>query len=123
MNIIKGTYELNDGKLEDCAKRECMEEAGIDVEIIEVHSVMFFNNDDKLKIQYNFIAKPIGYNISLPNERNIAIESENIQAVKWVTPEEIKQLSASDFVADYTLGVLESWLDSKALYPLDIFRY
>ena len=119
-NMIKGSYELSDGNLIECAKRECLEEAGIEVQILGIHNMMFFRKQDKLKIQYNFVAKPMSKDVSLPNSRGVMIEGENIQAVEWIEPEKITQMKPTEFVADYTLGILQSWINTKKIYPLDI---
>lgn len=122
-NIIKGTYEdIIDEKIVDCAIRECKEESGLDVEIIGVQKIMFFHKKDKLKIQINFIAKPLNDLVSLPHERNIDIEGENIQLLKWMKPEDIKLLKTEDFVAGYTLSILLDWIENRKIVFLDILN-
>jgi ADP-ribose pyrophosphatase YjhB (NUDIX family) len=122
-NIVKGTYEITDGRIEECAKRECREEVGLDVGILGIHSIMFFRQKNGLKIQCNFIAKPLNKNVTLPRNRNVMIKGEDIQVLKWMKPKDIALLKPNDFVANYTLSIIKSWFDTKKIHPLDLFQY
>jgi ADP-ribose pyrophosphatase YjhB (NUDIX family) len=123
-NIIKGTFESSSERIEECAKRECLEEVGLEVEILGIHNIIFFpKTDNKLKIQYNFVARAKNDSASLPKERNAQIEGEDIQELKWIKMDEIDGLKSEDFVADYTLSILKSWIKTKNIYPADMFEY
>ncbi|MFA7243837.1 MAG: NUDIX hydrolase [Patescibacteria group bacterium] len=122
LNIIKGTFDKPHESIIDCAKRECLEEAGLEVEFLGVLNILTMQSRGKLKIQFNFVARANTDKVSLPKERGLHIEGENIIGESWFTNDQIADLEPKDFVADYTLRIIREWIENGKVYSLNILE-
>jgi ADP-ribose pyrophosphatase YjhB (NUDIX family) len=118
-NTIKGSFDQENETVEECTKREIFEESGLKASSLKLAKIYTFNNGDKFKIQFNFVAKVTGTE-SLPISRGINIDGENISELRWFSENEIKSMRKTDFVADYTQKVLTDWIDGKETVDISI---
>ncbi|PIR04946.1 MAG: hypothetical protein COV57_01770 [Candidatus Liptonbacteria bacterium CG11_big_fil_rev_8_21_14_0_20_35_14] len=113
-NIIKGTYGDNGSEtLIEAAKRECLEEAGIEVDIKNLINISLVNSEEDIKIQFNFLGVIKGEKITLAPINDQISRLENITDIKWFSKEEIKNMSKESFISNRTFEVLNSWIKGE----------
>lgn len=118
-NIIKGTYGDNgDESIFDAAKRECLEEASIKVDLLNALGTYISKEKDKVRIQPNFIARVISGVPSVPNSEKQALRNESIQELKWFNRKELGDLKADDFASNRAYELVKDWMSGKE-YPLE----
>ncbi|MBU1046533.1 NUDIX hydrolase [Patescibacteria group bacterium] len=120
-NIIKGTYDKLNENIFETAKRECFEEISVNVELINSLGVFFSKTDEKIRIQFNFLAKIIEGEPKLPTKEIQTNNNESIIEYKWFTQEELKKMKSNEFVSNRTYSVINNWLKNK-IYPLGIIQ-
>lgn len=121
-NIIKGTYGDNGSEtIFEAAKRECREEASIEVELIGSTGCYVAGDVDNYAIQFNFCGK------ILKGEARIALideqksRDENISEVKWFDIAELRKLSKDEFISEKIYLIVQDWLKEEN-YPLSIIK-
>jgi|SRR3989344_6816870 len=120
-NIIKGTYgDKENESLFECAIRECIEEAGVKVQLTSLLDCGIKSNKEFV-IQFNFIAKFISQDRLLLEKARQIERGEDIQEIRWFTVEEIKLIPEDLFINDQVLRVLKQ-RDAGMHYPLEIIK-
>lgn len=118
-NLIKGTYDDANESLEECAKRELQEEAGliIDVDNFQLKEVYNYGSDNNPKMLFIFYV----FNVDHDNEHRIASfidqksRGENIVSSRWFSLQESRKLKENDFVAKYIYLTLKNlWLNLES---------
>lgn len=122
-NVVKGSYgDKGDENIFEAARRECLEEASVKVELTNALGVYISKEGDQTRIQFNFIAKII------EGEPNVAPSSEQesrdeyIQEVKWFSREELSKMSPEEFISNRIYQIIQDWLSGQK-YPLDIYKH
>ena len=113
-NLIKGTFGDHEGEtLEDCAKREAQEEAGIDIEIDKLISC-YVSESNGCGIQFNFLAHlKKESNPSLTNKDDQIARGEDITEFKWFTKNEVSKLTLEKFINNRIYKVIGDWQSGK----------
>lgn len=97
-NFIRGSCDKPGEVIIDTAKRECLEEIGIqNFEKFELSRVQEFNTDDKKRIYHIFGAKTH----EQPQIQNSGFQEnlgENILSAQWTPLKEIQNMEELDFI-------------------------
>jgi ADP-ribose pyrophosphatase YjhB (NUDIX family) len=112
-NILKGTFEPEkDKSYVDAAVRECKEEAGVDVKITHLLSVMYLSDQNKNKYvnQYNFIASIKKGTPHLSSEDEQEVRGENIIEIKFFDHKELVKLKKEAFINERAFLAVKDWL-------------
>jgi|AntAceMinimDraft_9_1070365.scaffolds.fasta_scaffold120873_2 ADP-ribose pyrophosphatase YjhB (NUDIX family) len=122
-NIIKGTFEsTRDKDFFKTAKRECKEEAGIEIKLIRLINVIYLNKKYRRVIQFNFIALIKKGIPRLLSKKQHKIKNEDIIEIKFFTKNEIKKIKKSEFIDIRAFLTVRDWLgDGKK--GLEIFKF
>ena len=121
-NIVKGTYEENsDETIFDAATRECREEALVEVKLISTLGCYIARRNNKVRVQFNFLAEIVNGTPSLPDKKEQVKRDECISKLKWFSKEEISQMNPNEFISNRTYLVLMDWIKDNR-YPLEIFK-
>lgn len=121
-NIIKGTYGDNgEESIIDAAKRECLEEASISVELINAFGCYIAKKEKEIRVQFNFLAKISSGNVAVPQIDDQLKRKESILEVKWFAKNEILKMQADKFISNRTYNLVMDWIDGKQ-YPLEIYK-
>lgn len=116
-NIIKGSY--NGGEtIFEAAKRECKEEASLDVELTHSLGVYISEKSGRIRIQFNFLARTNDVEVKIASIEEQISRNEAIQEVRWFTKEEIANMNPEDFVSTRAFELLRDWMAGKA-FPLE----
>lgn len=121
-NIIKGTHE-NGETLFETAIRECKEEAGIDVDLTHSLGVCISEEPDKMRIQFNFLAKATDTAVAVPILEEQASRNEFIEEVRWFAEEEITNMRAEDFISAQAFELIMNWIRNKKKFPLELYEH
>ncbi len=116
-NIIKGSYDGNETIFE-AAKRECKEEASLDVKLIQSLGVYVSEEQGKIRIQFNFRAEADEGVAGVAPQKEQESRDEAIEEVRWFTKEEIEKMRPEEFVSARALELLRDWIAGKS-FPLD----
>jgi len=120
-NIIKGTYgDSGDETVFEAAIRECREEVLLPVKLINSVGCYISNENNKIRIQFNFLAKAAG-NPKLPEKNDQLLRDEDISELKWFSKEDILQMKPKEFISNRTHSLILDWISGKK-YPLEIFK-
>ncbi|MDP3893494.1 NUDIX hydrolase [Nocardioides sp.] len=121
-NTIRGTYgDSGDESIFDAAERECLEEASAKVDLLNSLGVYISKERDKVRIQFNFLAKIIDGAPSVPKQKEQALRNESIQELRWFDKKELADLNASDFASSRSYELVEDWMSGKK-YPLEAYK-
>jgi len=122
-NIIKGSHGDNgDESVFEAAKRECGEEVSVKVELTDALGVYISKESDRMRIQFNFIAKIIEGEPKLAPIDEQKTRDEFIQEIKWFSKRELSKMSPEEFISNRSYQVIQDWL-SGARYPLDTYKH
>lgn len=119
-NLIKGTYGDHEGEtLEICAKREALEEAGVNIEIDCLISCYLAMGND-VGIQFNFLAHPKDKNaVSIVDKEEQKLRGEDITELKWFTKEELSKMDKDQFINNRISMVINDYLKNER-YSFDV---
>ncbi len=120
-NILKGTYEGGETIL-DAAKRECREEASIDVELVGLLGIFISNDHGKIRAQFNFLAQARDTLATIANLHDQKALGETIEEVRWFTREEIARMEQSEFLSVRAYELLRVWLSDDKILPLESIK-
>ena len=121
-NIVKGSYEENnDETIFNTAIRECKEEVSVEVKLINALGCYIAQENDKVRVQFNFLAEIINGVPVLSDKKEQAQRVECISELKWFSREEVLQMNSSEFISNRTYLALIDWTKDKH-YPLEIFK-
>lgn len=119
-NIIKGSYD-GDETIFEAAKRECLEETCLNVELIHSLGVYVSEESGKIRIQFNFLAKTDNNNAEIASKEEQRPRNEAIEEVRWFTKEEIGKMNSGEFVSTRSFELLQDWISGE-LFPLSICK-
>ncbi len=119
-NIIKGSYDGGETIFE-AAKRECQEEASVDVELTHSLGVYVSEDVEKMRIQFNFLAKAKNTSIGLASREEQTSRNEAIEEVRWFTKNEILNMDTAVFISSRTYELLKDWIAGKT-FPLETYK-
>lgn len=119
-NIIKGTYAGGETIFET-AKRECEEEASVDVELVNSLGVFVSEKNEEIRIQLNFLAKAHNTDIKIASKKDQQILEENIKEAQWFTRDDVLKMDSAQFVSKRSFSLVQTWL-SGSLFPLDMCK-
>lgn len=113
-NLIKGTFgDHKNETLEDCAKREAQEEAGVKINILHLISC-YATENNPLAIQFNFLAHlEDGSRASVTNKYEQKTRDEDITEIRWLTKDEVSQLSPKEFINNRIYKAIHDWMKNK----------
>ncbi len=120
-NIVKGTYDGGETICET-AKRECREEANIDVNLVHLISTHILETDRKIRVQFNFLAKAQSMDTFVSPQKKQKQLNEQIEKTQWFTQTEIKQMRPAEFASERAYRALHEWM-SGCRIPLDACKY
>jgi len=122
-NVVKGSYGDNgDESVFEAAKRECMEEVSVKVELADALGVYISKEGDRMRIQFNFIAKIIEGEPKVAPMDEQKSRDEFIQEIKWFDKKELSKMGPEEFISNRSHQVIQDWLSSPR-YPLDTFKH
>lgn len=119
-NIIKGSYDGNETIFE-AAKRECKEEASLEIELIRSLGVYVSEEPGKVRVQFNFLAEAHNKTANVASQKEQESRGESIEEVRWFTRDEIMNMSAEDFVSLRTYELLRDWVSGRS-FPLESYK-
>ena len=119
-NVVKGTYDGGETIFE-AAKRECMEEASLKVELTHSLGVYVSEKSGELRVQFNFLAKTDNIKATIASQNEQKMRNEDIEEVRWFTKEEIEKMDAEQFVSTRTLKLLQGFLLGE-FFPLNSYK-
>jgi len=122
-NIIKGTYGDNGNEtIFEAAIRECQEEAGAKVNLTNLLGCYIAQRPDKIRIQFNFLAKIIEGKPTLADKKEQELRDEDISALKWFNKEDLMKISPDKFISNRTYVAVRDWI-KKESYPIDAIKH
>lgn len=116
-NIIKGSYDGGETIFE-AAKRECEEEASLDVELARSLGVYVSEEPGKMRIQFNFLAETDGSVAGVASREDQELRDEAIEEVRWFTKDEIGKMQQEEFVSARAFELLQDWISGES-FPLN----
>lgn len=120
-NIIKGTYgDSGDETIFEASVRECKEEVLLQVDLINSIGCYVSNENNKIRIQFNFLAKAKDIP-KLPPKKEQLLRNEDILEIKWFSKEDILQMKPEEFMSNRARSLILDWI-SVVKYPLEIFK-
>ena len=119
-NIIKGTYEQGES-IFDAARRECREEASVEVDLTHSLGAYVSEGPGKMRIQFNFLARASGMNAKVASSSEQVLRDESIEEVRWFAKEEITSMHPSEFVSARAHELLMDWVEGKK-FPIEAFK-
>ena len=121
-NTVKGTYGDNgDENIFEAAVRECLEETSTDVELTNSLGCYISKKEDKLRIQFNFLAKIKNGEPKLPRANDQQSRDEAISELKWFTEDEILKMNSDEFMSNRTHKLLTDYI-SGTKFPLEAYK-
>lgn len=121
-NIIKGTYGDNgDETIFEVAIRECQEETSTNVELTKALGCYVSKDGEKIRIQFNFLAKIISGEPKLPKHEDQVERDESISDIKWFTKDEVSKMNPDEFVSSRTYELITSYLAGNK-FPLEMYK-
>lgn len=119
-NIIKGTYDGSE-TIFDAAKRECREEASIDVDLVSTLGAYVSEESGRMRVQFNFLGLIHDSNAAVADQQDQISRGEAIEEVRWFTKEEIAKMHPDEFVSARACELLADWAAGKA-FPLESYK-
>ena len=121
-NIIKGTYGDNgEETIFEAAKRECEEEASIEVELTGSTGCYITGEQDNYGLQFNFIGSITKGEPKVADQNEQESREENISEVRWFSREEIIALPEEEFISKKIYRMVQDWLKNEN-HPVSIFK-
>lgn len=121
-NIIKGTYGDNgDETILEAAKRECMEEASVAVDLAGATGCYATGKTDDLKIQFNFIGRISSGEPKIDSKEEQESRNEDIREIKWFSKDQLIQMPKEDFISEKIFVMISDWIKGES-YPLAIIK-
>lgn len=118
-NIIKGTCDYEETIFET-AKRECKEEASLDVNLTNSLGVNISKEASGIRVQFNFLAQSENMIAKIaPKEEQIA-RDEIIEEIKWFSKEEISKMKHGEFISKRAFNLLQNYMAGK-IFPLEVY--
>lgn len=119
-NIIKGSYDGSETIFE-AAKRECLEEASLEVDLTHSLGVYISEEPEKMRVQFNFLAHAKNMSAKIASAEDQASRNESIEEVHWFTKEEVAKMIPEDFVSLKTYELLQDFLAEKE-FSLEVYK-
>jgi 8-oxo-dGTP pyrophosphatase MutT (NUDIX family) len=113
-NIVKGTYDKGGETLMECAKRECREEAGLEVELTGLLHVTT-RYEKKTRVQFNFVGTPVGEVEKKPDA------DEVFEEIRWMDKTDLEAIPSEHFMNKRTEAAVKQWLEGTR-YPLSVLQ-
>lgn len=120
-NVIKGTYGDHKEDIFEAAKRECQEEASVDVKLTHILGIYLVHDALKITLQWNFLAKVKKGNPKVPRGNIQKTFKEDISEIKWFDQNELSIMNPKEFVSSRIYILLQDWISGKR-YPLGLYR-
>lgn len=121
-NIIKGTYGDNGNEtIFEAAVRECQEEAGVKVKLTNLLGCYIAQRPDKIRVQFNFLAKIAKGKPTLANKEEQKTRNEDINALKWFKKEDLIKMNSEEFVSNRAYVAVQDWIKEKS-YSLNAIQ-
>jgi len=121
--MVKGSYGDNgDEIIFEAAKRECQEEASVKVDLIGTLGTYISKENDRMRIQFNFIAKIIEGEPKVAPMDEQKSKDEFIQEIKWFSKKELLKISPKEFISNRSYQVIQDWM-SGSRYLLDAYKH
>ena len=121
-NIIKGTYGDNGNEtILEAAKRECMEEASVAVDLVGMTGCYATGKPDDLKIQFNFIGRISGGEPKVASRKEQESRGEDIREIKWFSKDQLSRIPKEDFISEKIFVMISDWLKEES-HPLSILK-
>ncbi len=114
-NVIKGSHE-EDEALQDTIARECLEEAGIKVQLVQSLGVFFVQTSNSNKVQFNFLVVTEDEG-RISSQKDQLVRNEMIEEIRWFSREELELLTEKDMLSTRAFRVVQNYLKNLA-YPL-----
>lgn len=114
-NIVKGTYDNPGETLEECAKRELREEAGLDIDLkhFQLREVYNYGNTNDPKMLFVFYVYGIDTVNKIVSSENKKILGEHIIYSQWFSKSYIEVLPESDYIANYVYFALKNFTNTE----------
>lgn len=121
-NIIKGTYgDIKEEDIFEATIRECKEEVGVDAELLYALGAYISNENNRIRVQFNFVAKITHGSPSVPLKEEQRVRNEDIVEVRWFSKHELQTMKEDDFLYRQSFFVIQDWINGVR-YPLSIFQ-
>ena len=122
-NIIKGTFEpARDKNLFAAARRECLEEVGIKVNLKGVLNVFYLKKRGYALFQFNFLGEAKN-DPKLASKREQKGRGENITEFRWFSRKNINKLKKTEFMNSRTFVTVKGWASKKSGVNLNILNF
>lgn len=119
-NIIKGSYDGGETIFE-AAKRECLEEACLEVELVGSLGAYISDDPEKIRVQFNFLARAKDMSAKLASNEEQVSRNEAIEEVRWFTKEEILKMDPNEFVSRRAHELICDWMAGKE-FPIESYK-
>jgi len=121
-NIIKGSYgDHGNETIFEAAKRECLEEASVDVELVSITGCYLTGSSEDNKIQFNFIGKIISGEPKIAALEEQQSREEYITEVRWFNKNDLALLPKDEFISEKIFIMIQDWLKGND-FPLQTFK-
>lgn len=120
-NLIKGSYEKADSSLLETAKRECLEEIGVKINLNYILAIYFSQKADKNRIQITFIATIKEGKPTLSSNKKQKELKECILEFKWFDKKQICSLKEAFFVNKRAFLMTNDWSNGQR-FPLESYQ-
>ena len=118
-NIIKGTCD-HEETIFETAKRECKEEASLDVNLTNSLGVNISKEAGDIRVQFNFLARSENMTAKIaPKEEQLA-RDETIEEIKWFSKEKILKMKLEEFISKKAFNLLQNYIAGK-IFSLEIY--
>lgn len=120
-NFVKGTFDPSiDKTLEDCAKREALEEAGAAIKLKNFINLTI-KHGFNTRIYVNLIAEITKGKPTLPPSKDQKGRNEDIKEIKWMNKKDLKKINKEEFINDVVYEAILKWTKSE-FYPLELLE-
>ena len=122
-NIIKGTFEpARDKNLFAAARRECLEEVGIKVNLKGMLNVFYLKKRGYALFQFNFLGEAKN-DPKLASKREQKERGEDIAEFRWFSRKNISKLKKAEFMNSRTFVTVKGWTSKKSGVNLNILNF
>jgi 8-oxo-dGTP pyrophosphatase MutT (NUDIX family) len=109
-NIIKGTLDKPGESLLECASRECMEEAGVKIQLTGIIDLSYSPGASRLQV--NFLGRPIPGSVEIELNRKEQTErGEDIVEKRWFSRVEAMGIEEDQFINSRAFCAVRLWAD------------
>ena len=113
-NVMKGTY----GGGETMFVKLANDEASLDVILTHSLGVYISEKEEKMRIQFNYIAVAAHANAHVASAADQERLDESIEEMRWFSADEIAQMSSDDFVSHRAYQLFQDWMSGQS-FPLE----